>query len=151
MKTNQVKYLRTIVLLVLLGVPLLQGIDSDVPEFSKRINEFTADLLKYHVQSADAQKNIVISAQSIFHGLAMSYIASSGTTRQELAEYVLGVHNPILVQIPPGVYHGFKGVSLEEAIVVNCPTEPYNRADPDEYRVDPHDNDIPYDWALKDG
>jgi len=39
----------------------------------------------------------------------------------------------------------------EEAIVVNTPTEPYNYGDPDEFRVHPHENDIPYDWGRKDG
>jgi hypothetical protein len=27
----------------------------------------------------------------------------------------------------------------------------YEYDDPDEYRVHPHDNEIPYDWARKDG
>jgi len=69
----------------------------------------------------------------------------------DVNEFFMGEHNPILVQIPPLVYHGFKCVSDHEAIVINCPTEVYNYDDPDEFRVDPHDNDIPYDWARKDG
>jgi len=69
----------------------------------------------------------------------------------EVNEFFAGVHNPILVHIPPYVYHGFKCVSQEEAIVVNTPTEVYNYRDPDEFRVHPHDNDIPYDWSQKDG
>lgn len=72
-------------------------------------------------------------------------------THGEVNEFFLGVHSPRLLQIPPLVYHGFKCISDREAIVINCPTEVYNYADPDEYRVDPHDNDIPYDWARKDG
>jgi dTDP-4-dehydrorhamnose 3,5-epimerase-like enzyme len=43
-----------------------------------------------------------------------------------------------MVQIPPLVYHGFRTISEEEAIMVNIPTEPYHREDPDEYRLDPH-------------
>ena len=70
-------------------------------------------------------------------------------TRGEVNEFFLGEHNPILVVIPNGVYHGMKGVGTEEAIIINTPTEPYNRDDPDEYRLDPFDNDIPYDWGLK--
>lgn len=72
-------------------------------------------------------------------------------TKGEVNEFFVGDHNPILVQIPPGVYHGFKCISEHEAIVINCPTEPYNHENPDEYRVDPHDNHIPYDWTRKDG
>jgi dTDP-4-dehydrorhamnose 3,5-epimerase len=72
-------------------------------------------------------------------------------TRGQVDEFFIGEHNPVVIQIPNLVYHGFKCISEREAIVVNCPTEVYDHADPDEYRVDPHDNDIPYDWARKDG
>ena len=37
-----------------------------------------------------------------------------------------------------------------EAIVINTPTEVYNRDKPDELRCDPHDDRIPYDWSRKD-
>jgi dTDP-4-dehydrorhamnose 3,5-epimerase len=57
----------------------------------------------------------------------------------------------VLVHIPKGVMHGFKCVSENEAIVVNAPTEVYNYKEPDEYRVHPHENDIPYEWTRKDG
>ena len=72
-------------------------------------------------------------------------------TRGLINEFFIGVHNPTLVQIPPGVYHGFKGLTDPEAIVINIPTEPYNRKHPDEFRVDSHHGGIPYDWKRKDG
>ncbi len=71
-------------------------------------------------------------------------------TRGKVNEFFMGEYNPILVHIPPLVYHGFKGIGIKEAIVINIPTEPYNRETPDEYRIDPHDNEIPYDWARRD-
>jgi len=72
-------------------------------------------------------------------------------TYGEVNEFFAGCHNPILIHIPPYVYHGFKCISSVEAIVVNTPTEKYNYTEPDEFRVHPHDNDIPYDWNRKDG
>jgi dTDP-4-dehydrorhamnose 3,5-epimerase len=72
-------------------------------------------------------------------------------TFKEINEFYLGVHNPSLVQVPPGVYHGWMGVSVEEAVIINIPTEPYDREHPDEQRLDPHKNDIPYDWKRRDG
>jgi dTDP-4-dehydrorhamnose 3,5-epimerase len=71
-------------------------------------------------------------------------------SRGEVLEIFAGEHNPVLVQVPKGVYHGFKGIGPEEAIVINCPTECYDYDNPDEYRVDPHDNDIPYEWRRRD-
>ncbi|MHA1268795.1 MAG: dTDP-4-dehydrorhamnose 3,5-epimerase family protein [Candidatus Helarchaeota archaeon] len=72
-------------------------------------------------------------------------------TKGEINEFFAGIYNPILVQIPPKVYHGFKCISETEAIVINCPTEVYVYDDPDEYRIPPHENDIPYDWSRRDG
>jgi dTDP-4-dehydrorhamnose 3,5-epimerase len=34
---------------------------------------------------------------------------------------------------------------------INLPTETYKYDEPDEYRVDPHSKEIPYDWDRKDG
>jgi len=67
-------------------------------------------------------------------------------TRGEVNEFLLSLKNPILVQIPKMVYHGFKGANDHESIVVNVPTKPYDRNKPDEFRIDPYKNDIPYDW-----
>jgi len=75
----------------------------------------------------------------------------NSSTYKEVNQFLIGIHNPMLVQIPAGVYHGWMCVSQEEAIIVNIPTEAYNYEHPDEQRLDPHDNDIPYDWRRKDG
>ena len=72
-------------------------------------------------------------------------------TKGEVNEFFPGEHRPILLRIPPLVYHGFKAIGTEEALLINVPTETYNYKEPDEYRVDPHVNDIPYSWERKDG
>ena len=72
------------------------------------------------------------------------------STHRVVQEFFIGEHNPLLVQIPPMVCHGFKGISPEEAIIVNCCTEPYNHEKPDELRLDAHTSEIPYDWARED-
>ena len=72
-------------------------------------------------------------------------------TYGQINEFFLGEHNPCLLHIPKGVLHGFKCISETEAICINVPTEKYNYENPDEYRVDPHSKEIPYDWKRKDG
>lgn len=75
------------------------------------------------------------------------YDARKGSpTRGEVNDFVISLADPMLVTIPKNVYHGFKAVSDEEAVVINVPTRPYDRKHPDEYRVDAFENDIPYDW-----
>ena len=72
-------------------------------------------------------------------------------THKEINEFFVGEHNPTLIHIPAGILHGFKCISDDEAICINIPTEPYNYEKPDEYRLDPHSKEIPYDWTRKDG
>jgi len=72
-------------------------------------------------------------------------------TKGLINEFFMGEKNPILVTIPPGVVHGMKGIGTEPAMLVNVPTEMYKYDQPDEFRMDPHTKDIPYDWDRKDG
>jgi len=72
-------------------------------------------------------------------------------TLGKVDEFYLGLHNPLLVQVPAGIYHGWMCVSQEEAVIVNIPTETYDYGSPDEQRLDPQTKDIPYVWKRKDG
>ena len=83
--------------------------------------------------------------------LALYDSREDSPTYKEVNEFFLGIHSPMLVQIPPGVFHGWMCVSEEEAVIINVPTEVYDYENPDEQRLDPHQNDIPYDWKRKDG
>ena len=99
----------------------------------------------YHKKQADNM--------AVIHGMMKIVLYDAredSPTKGEINEFFVGEHNPILIQIPPFVFHGFKCISQDEALVINCPTESYNYKEPDEYRVDPHDNNIPYDWKRRD-
>jgi len=67
-------------------------------------------------------------------------------TYKQVQEVILDFEKPKLVKIPALVYHGFKGITDRESVVLNIPTKLYNYKKPDEYRVDAFDNDIPFDW-----
>jgi dTDP-4-dehydrorhamnose 3,5-epimerase len=71
-------------------------------------------------------------------------------TRGVVNEFFIGTMNPQLVQVPNLVYHGWKCISVEPSLVVNVPSEPYDRESPDEYRLEPHGT-LPYDWTRRDG
>ncbi len=81
-------------------------------------------------------------------------------------EFAMGDQNPLLVQIPPGVFHGFKGLSSPSSVVLNMTDRVYNSEKPDEIRVSPHGGEgqredlfrleipfqeIPYSWERRDG
>jgi len=72
-------------------------------------------------------------------------------TYKQINEFFMGEHNLSMLRIPPLVYHGFKGTGTEEAIIICCPTEPFDYKKPDEFRISPRSKRVPYDWTLKEG
>ena len=68
-------------------------------------------------------------------------------TKGELMELSIGEKNYCLVQVPPDVWNGFKGIGVKEAMVANACTHPHDPSRSE--RLDPWENDIPYDWNLK--
>ncbi len=69
----------------------------------------------------------------------------TSSTKGGLMEIFLGPDSYALVVIPPGVWHGFQGMSDPVSIVANCATEPHDPAEFD--RLDPEENHIPYSWS----
>lgn len=68
-------------------------------------------------------------------------------THGAVQELFLGPDNHTLVVIPPEIWTGLKGMTSPFAIVANCATHPH---DPSRTtRLDPLDNDIPYDWHVR--
>ncbi len=67
------------------------------------------------------------------------------------SEFYFTDASPGLLLIPPGVWHATQNWGRREAVLMNFPTRPYDRKDPDKYRIDPHAGEIPFDWTLADG
>lgn len=70
-------------------------------------------------------------------------------TYRQTQEFFIGEHNPLLVYIPPLVYHGWKCISESESIVVNVTNYVYNYENPDEHRRAWDDPEIGYYWERK--
>jgi dTDP-4-dehydrorhamnose 3,5-epimerase len=68
-------------------------------------------------------------------------------TRGSTQAIVAGEWNPVLVQVPPLVWHGYVALA-KEATILNMPSEHYDRANPDELRRDPFDPAIPFTWDV---
>ena len=70
-------------------------------------------------------------------------------TFKEIQEVIIGENQYVMVTVPPFVWNGFKGIGLEEAIVINFTDIPHSAEEI--VRMDPHHNDlISYDWSIKD-
>ncbi|MFH1678340.1 MAG: dTDP-4-dehydrorhamnose 3,5-epimerase family protein [Candidatus Omnitrophota bacterium] len=99
----------------------------------------------YHKSQDD---NITCISGRILLALYDARLDSS--TRGQINDFIISLTEPKLIHIPKSVYHGFKNIGDSEAIVVNTVTKPYNYSTPDEYRVDPFDEDIGYKWDRKE-
>jgi dTDP-4-dehydrorhamnose 3,5-epimerase len=73
-------------------------------------------------------------------------------TYNTVDEYILDYENPKLLVIPEKVVHGFECISDTECYILNIPTRPYNRDNPDEYRYKLDSPEIPYEpWKNRKG
>jgi len=70
-------------------------------------------------------------------------------TAGQIDQFFLGEHNPLLVRVPPGLWHGWKCVSTEEAYIVNAPTEVYKYGTPDQHELAHDTPAIEYDWGVQ--
>ncbi len=95
-----------------------------------------------------------VDNMTVVHGMMKIVLYDNrpdSPTQGCINEFFTGIYRPQLIQIPNLVFHGFKTISTYEALVINFPTAVYEYEMPDEFRVHPHDNNIPYDWSCKDG
>jgi dTDP-4-dehydrorhamnose 3,5-epimerase len=68
-------------------------------------------------------------------------------TRGNLGEIFLGPDNYSLVVIPPGIWNGHKGMGPGHSLIANCATHPHDPSQSE--RLDPFENEIPYDWGVR--
>ena len=97
----------------------------------------------WHDRQTDA---IVVLAGQVLLPL---YDGRDGSpTRGAIWHRVADGGRPFALFVPPGVYHGYKTVGSEAALILNVPSDVYDPAAPDEHRI-PHDDPaIGFDWEA---
>ena len=71
------------------------------------------------------------------------------STRGETQGVILSELEPMLLQVPPLVWHGYTALANDIAYLINIPTHHYNREEPDELRRDPADPAINFHWSAR--
>ena len=102
-----------------------------------------------------------IKAWHYHHKMTLNYAVISGMiklvlfddrdgspTKGNLMEVFTGEKNYLRIQVPPGVWNGYKGIAGKPALVANCATLAHDPTEMD--RKDPFCKDIPYNWERKD-
>jgi dTDP-4-dehydrorhamnose 3,5-epimerase len=120
----------------------------DDPHFKNFGQAYLSTILPGVVKAWHAH-GIQTDALAVIRGMVLIGLfddRAESPTRGKVRKVVAGTHQPTLVMIPPGVYHGFRALGNEEALLINLPSEPYNRDKPDELRRPWDDPAIPFSW-----
>lgn len=68
-------------------------------------------------------------------------------TKGQVDVFHLSIARPQLLAVPPEVWHGVQNLSGEPSMFVNLFNRPYDYDDPDEWRLPPDTEEIPYAFA----
>lgn len=71
------------------------------------------------------------------------------STHRETNVFYLGEHNPVLLQIPAGVAHGYRVLGTTPAMIAYVTTESYQSNYPDEFRIPWDDPTIGFNWITQ--
>ncbi len=133
---------------------LMEILRSDEPMF-ERFGQVYVTVVKPGIVKGWHYHKVQTDHFSCLQGKALVVLYDArpeSRTFGEVNEFDIGFHNPLLIKIPPYVYHGFmSSESQEDAMILNVPTEVYHYNEPDEYRADPFSGEIPYQWEARAG
>jgi len=132
---------------------LMELLRSDWPEFEKFAQSYVTacypGMIKawhYHRRQWDHFVCVYGMAKVVLYDPR-----EGSSTKGKVNEFHIGLLNPMLIKIPPLVYHGFTAEGGQVALIVNFPTELYRYEEPDEHRVPYNDLSVPYDWGPRHG
>ena len=132
---------------------LMELLRSDWPEFEKFAQSYVTacypGMIKawhYHRRQWDHFVCVYGMAKVVLYDPR-----EGSSTKGKVNEFHIGLLNPMLIKIPPLVYHGFTAEGGQVALIVNFPTELYRYEEPDEHRVPYNDPSVPYDWGPRHG
>lgn len=67
-------------------------------------------------------------------------------SRHNLLKIMITEQEPLLVQIPPGIWHGFKALGLEPSYLLHLNSIAFDFEQTDEDRLPPDTVSIPHQW-----
>jgi len=101
----------------------------------------------WHLHTKQTDRIAVLKGMALI-GLAEKTTCSVGgcygedirtVSTENTEKLIIGEHNPQLVVIEPGIWHGFKCLGTSECVVINITNIPYDYYNPDEVRACPHE------------
>ena len=118
----------------------LKGIDLDIPR--RQLTVITGP-------SGSGKSSLALD--TLFAEGQRRYVESLSTYAKQFLDRMEKPDVDSVEGISPAVAIEQKNPTKSSRSTVGTATEVYDYSNPDEFRVHPHDNDIPYDWTRKDG
>ena len=78
--------------------------------------------------------------------LVLFDVRKQSISKNIIQEIVLDEMQPILVQIPPGIWHGFQNIGNIDAVLLHMNTVPFDAENMDEEKLSIQNAIIPYIW-----
>lgn len=130
---------------------IMHMLRADDPHFLGFGEIYFSTVYKGVVKGWHRHRDMILNYACIFGRVRLGLFDDrlKSPTRGAIMEVYLGPEAYSLVQIPPGVWNGFKGMSDPHAIVANCCTHTHDPGANRTERLDPFDNDIPFDWRVR--
>ncbi len=132
---------------------LIEAMRKDWPEFKSFAQCYVtsckpgiAKAWHYHQKQTDSF--VVVKGEA---RIALYDAREGSKTKGEVNEFVVNAEKPKMVQIPPGVLHGFTSNNSEDVLMLNLPDRLFKREKPDEFRKPFDSKEIPYDWKCEKG
>lgn len=123
---------------------------SDWPEFSRfgqasvTVN-LPGIVRAWHWHRRQTDIIVVVQGRAVVPLFDARHMSS---TRGALMELICDETAMRAIVVPPGVYHGYKTLGDQPALILNFPDQPYDASSPDEERVPFDSSDVPYDWSA---
>jgi dTDP-4-dehydrorhamnose 3,5-epimerase len=128
---------------------ILHMLKASDPHFERFGEIYFSTIYKDVVKGWHKHREMTLNYACVFGRIKIAvYDDRAGSPSEgSLMEIHLGPESHSLVIIPPDTWNGFKGLTDPYAVVANCCTHEHDPARSS--RLDPFQNDIPYDWALR--
>jgi dTDP-4-dehydrorhamnose 3,5-epimerase len=128
---------------------IMHMLRADDPHFTQFGEIYFTTLYKDVVKGWHIHQDMTLNYACI-HGrikLAVYDPRPDSPTRGSLVEVYLGPDSHLLAIIPPGLANGIKGLQAPHSLLANCASHTHQPGRTS--RIDPFDNDIPYDWGVQ--
>ena len=130
---------------------LTEVLRSDWPEFTTfgqailTVNQ-PGVVRGWHMHHRQTDAIVVISGRLL---IALYDAREGSPTKGAIEEHLADPPAAFTLFVPPGVFHGYKTLGDQPALIVNLPDQTYDPAAPDEVRWEPPETSgIPFDWSA---